>query len=43
MSNEEFNNTIKEYSSIIKESLTNNINIEKEILNVLEELTYEKI
>ena len=43
MSNEEFNNTIKEYSSIIKESLTNNINIEKEILDVLEELTYEKI
>ena len=43
LTKEEFDMKIKEYSSVIRESIKNNIEIEKDILNILEEFNYEKI
>lgn len=43
LSQEEFDEDIKKYSNIIRESINNNIAIEKDILSILEEFTYEKI
>lgn len=43
LTKEEFDAKIKEYSSVIHESIKNNIEIEEDILNILEEFNYEKI